>query len=113
VLLITYWNRTMREIEAGTFSRDLAKAKRHMASKGTSAVTLEEALAMGIPASRAKAFVAHQQATQERRAAAAQLKAGAKGAAPAQDPDPGPGRRIHPAGDDRATAPASARAFRG
>jgi hypothetical protein len=86
VLLITYWNRTMREIEAGTFSRDLAKAKRHMASKGTSAVTLEEALAMGIPASRAKAFVAHQQATQERRAAAAQLKAGAKGAAPAQDP---------------------------
>jgi hypothetical protein len=86
VLLITYWNRTMREIEAGTFSRDLAKAKRHMASKGTTAVTLGEALAMGIPASRAKAFVAHQQAAQERRAAAAQLKVGAKGAAPAQDP---------------------------
>jgi len=74
VLLITYWNRTMREIEAGTFSRDLAKAKRHMTSKGTSAVTLAEALAMGIPASRAKAFVAHQQAAQERRAAAAQLR---------------------------------------
>jgi hypothetical protein len=76
VLLITYWNRTMREIEAGTFSRDLAKAKRHMTSKGTSAVTLAEALAMGIPASRAKAFVAHQQAAQERRTAAAQLKTG-------------------------------------
>jgi hypothetical protein len=78
VLLITYWNRTMREIEAGTFSRDLAKAKRHMISKGTSAVTLEEALAMGIPASRAKAFVAHQQAAQERRAAVAQLRTGAR-----------------------------------
>jgi hypothetical protein len=70
VLLITYWNRTLREIEAGTFSRDLAKAKRRMAQKGTSTVTLAEALAMGIPASRAKAFVAHQQATQERNAAA-------------------------------------------
>ena len=104
----------MREIEAGTFSRDLAKAKRHLASKGTSAVTLEEALAMGIPASRAKAFVAHQQATQERRAAAAQLKAGAEGCSPGSRPRiPGPGRRIHPAGDDRATAPASSRAFRG
>jgi len=86
VLLITYWNRTMREIEAGTFSRDLAKAKRHMASKGTTAVTLGEALAMGIPASRAKAFVAHQQAAQERRAAADQLKGAAKGGAPAQNP---------------------------
>ena len=69
VLLITYWNRTLREIEAGTFSRDLAKAKRRMAQKGTSTVTLAEALAMGIPANRAKAFVAHQQAAQERNAA--------------------------------------------
>jgi hypothetical protein len=85
VLLITYWNRTMREIEAGTFSRDLAKAKRHMASKGTTAVTLAEALAMGIPKSRAKAFVAHQQAAQERRAAAEQLKGAAARTAPAQN----------------------------
>jgi hypothetical protein len=81
VLLITYWNRTMREIEAGTFSRDLAKAKRHMAQKGTSAVTLEEALAMGIPAARAKAFVAHQQAVQDRRAA--KVKPAATSAGPA------------------------------
>ncbi len=81
VLLITYWNRTMREIEAGTFSRDLAKAKRHLTTKGTSAVTLEEALAMGIPAARAKAFVAHQQAVQDRRVARA--KDAAAGAAQA------------------------------
>ena len=85
VLLITYWNRTMREIEAGTFSRDLAKAKRHMASSGTTAVTLAEALAMGIPKSRAKAFVAHQQAAQDRRAAAAGLKTAAAGTGPAQN----------------------------
>jgi len=85
VLLITYWNRTMREIEAGTFSRDLAKAKRHMASKGTTAVTLAEALAMGIPKSRAKAFVAHQQAAQERLAATAKLNSAAADAAPAQN----------------------------
>ncbi len=75
VLLITYWNRTMREIEAGTFSRDMAKAKRHLTSKGTSAITLEEALAMGIPVSRARAFVAHQQAVQDRRVSSAQAKA--------------------------------------
>ncbi len=84
VLLITYWNRTMREIEAGTFSRDLAKAKRHMAQKGTSVVTLEEALAMGIPAGRARAFVAHQKAAQEKRTVASQAKAAATGAAPVQ-----------------------------
>ena len=91
VLLITYWNRIMREIEAGTFSRDLAKAKRHMASKGTTAVTLAEALAMGIPKSRAKAFVAHQQAAQERLAAAAGLKTAAAGAVPAQKASAQPG----------------------
>ena len=77
VLLVTYWNRTMREIEAGTFSRDLAKAKRHMAQKGNSAITLEEALAMGIPEKRARAFVAHQQAVRDRRAAKTQAKAAA------------------------------------
>lgn len=68
VLLTTYWNRTMREIESGTLSRDLAKARRRMSQKGGAALTLEEALAMGIPASRAKAFVARQQMDFERRA---------------------------------------------
>jgi hypothetical protein len=97
VLLITYWNRTMREIEAGTFSRDLAKAKRHMAQKGSSAVTLEEALAMGIPEKRAKAFVAHQQAIQDRRAAKAQTAA--TSAAPAEAagaPAGGPEAKVAP-----------------
>jgi hypothetical protein len=127
VLLITYWNRIMREIEAGTFSRDLAKAKRHMASKGTSAVSLEEALAMGIPASRAKAFVAHQQAAQDRRARrgpGSGLRQ--RGAAPAQQAgarSPARGRRtqargaLSAQGDGPAigwpTGHSSARAFRG
>jgi len=103
----------MREIEAGTFSRDLAKAKRHMASKGTSAVTLEEALAMASrpheprpswPISRRRKKGAPPRPAQGR----------GKGCSPGSRPRiPGPGRRIHPAGDDRATAPASARAFRG
>jgi hypothetical protein len=88
ILLITYWNRTLREIEAGIFSRDLAKAKRRMAQKGTSTVTLAEALAMGIPANRAKAFVAHQQAEQERHAAAVLTKAAATGATPAPITEP-------------------------
>jgi hypothetical protein len=92
VLLITYWNRTMREIEAGTFSRDLAKAKRHLSKKGSAAITLEEALAMGIPASRAKAFVARQQAVQDRRANTAKIAVvdtAQVGGTPAP-PDPGP-----------------------
>ena len=105
VLLITYWNRIMREIEAGTFSRDLAKAKRHMASKGTSAVTLAEALAMGIPKSRAKAFVAHQQAAQEKLATTAKLKTATAGTTPAQNP----GAPSQPAADaSKPVVPAAA-----
>jgi len=88
VLLITYWNRTLREIEAGTFSRDLSKAKRRMAQKGISTISLAEALAMGIPANRAKAFVAHQQAAQERNAAATRARDAATGATPAPITEP-------------------------
>jgi hypothetical protein len=60
VLQVTYWNRTMREIEAGTFRRDLARTQRHLAERG-GAITEEEAIALGIPKNRVKAFVAHQQ----------------------------------------------------
>jgi hypothetical protein len=60
VLQLTYWNRTMREIEAGTYRRDLARTQRHLAGRG-GVITEEEALALGIPKSRVKAFVAHQQ----------------------------------------------------
>jgi hypothetical protein len=60
VLHTTYWNRTMREIEAGTYRRDVARLQRHMAERGGT-VTEEQALAIGIPKSRVKAFVARQQ----------------------------------------------------
>jgi hypothetical protein len=60
VLLVTYWNRTLREIEAGTFRRDLARAQRHMEKRG-GFITEEEALTLGIPKSRVKAFVARQE----------------------------------------------------
>jgi hypothetical protein len=60
VLHTTYWNRTMREIEAGTYRRDVARAQRHLAER-SSAISEAEALALGIPRSRVKAFVAHQQ----------------------------------------------------
>jgi hypothetical protein len=59
VLYTTYWNRTLQEIEAGTYRRDLARARRHMAERGGS-ITEQEALALGIPASRVKAFVGRQ-----------------------------------------------------
>jgi TolA-binding protein len=66
VLLITYWNRTMREIEAGTFRRDMARTQRHLAERG-GVITEEEALALGIPKNRVKAFVAHNQRLSERK----------------------------------------------
>lgn len=58
-LYTTYWNRTLREIEAGTYRKDLAKAQRRLARRGE-AITENEAVALGIPATRAKAFVDRQ-----------------------------------------------------
>jgi hypothetical protein len=66
VLMTAYWNRTMREIESGTYRRDIARAQRHLAEKGR-ALTEQEALAIGIPASRAKAFAERQLRTQSLR----------------------------------------------
>jgi hypothetical protein len=70
VLQITYWNRTMREIEAGTFRRDMARTQRHLAERG-GIITEEEALALGIPKNRVKAFVLRQQRQGARKQAAA------------------------------------------
>jgi hypothetical protein len=36
-VLAAYWNRTMREIEAGTYRRDVAKAARHLAERAARA----------------------------------------------------------------------------
>jgi hypothetical protein len=58
-LLVTYWNRTLREIESGTYRRDLQKAYRRIAARGEP-LTEAEAASLGIPAGRAKAFVAQQ-----------------------------------------------------
>jgi hypothetical protein len=63
VLMTAYWNRTMREIEAGTYRRDMARAQRHLAEKGR-ALTEQEAIAIGIPAGRARAFSERQQKMQ-------------------------------------------------
>ena len=58
-LLVTYWNRTLREIESGTYRRDLQKAYRRIAARGEP-MTEGEATALGVPSGRAKAFVAQQ-----------------------------------------------------
>jgi len=58
-LLTTYWNRTLREIESGTYRRDLQKAYRRIAARGAP-LTEAEASALGIPVGRAKAFVDQQ-----------------------------------------------------
>jgi hypothetical protein len=60
-LMITYWNRTLREIEAGTYRKDVAKVSRRLAQKGAP-LSEQEAIALGIPASRARALVARQAA---------------------------------------------------
>jgi len=79
-LMTTYWNRTLREIEAGTYRKDVAKVSRRLAQKG-SPLTEQEAVALGIPASRARALVARQEARSGRPGAA-----GAPAASAAQDP---------------------------
>jgi hypothetical protein len=86
VMLTTYWNRTMREIEAGTYARDLSKANRHLSARGT-AMTEEEARRLGIPANRVKAFVGRQQ-----KLSAARLAAGG----PQEEP-PVPAAKATPA----------------
>jgi hypothetical protein len=98
VLFTAYWNRTLREIEAGTFRRDLARAQRHLAEKGGT-ITEQEAIALGIPAGRARAFAERQQrlaagrATRTAKASGTgeEVKASGTGdAVKAAAPDPAP-----------------------
>lgn len=112
VLLATYWNRTLREIEAGTYRRDVARTQRHLAERG-GVITEEEALALGIPKSRVKAFVARHQRgnkpgnrTPPAPATASAPKSGppplaARGAAQGSGPPPVPAR----AGGTKPTLP--------
>jgi hypothetical protein len=85
VLMTAYWNRTLREIESGTFRRDMARAQRHLAEKGR-ALTEQEAIAIGIPASRAKAFADRQQKMQSSRESRAAARASSPGMAAAPRP---------------------------
>lgn len=55
-LMTSYWNRTEREIETGIYKKDLDKVQRHIADKGGS-LTTEQAIALGIPITRAANFV--------------------------------------------------------
>lgn len=91
VLMTAYWNRTLREIESGTYRRDVARAQRHLAEKGR-ALTEQEAIAIGIPAGRAKAFVERQQKMQAARngrsPAGAAARAVAAAPAAARTPEP-------------------------
>jgi hypothetical protein len=82
VLFTAYWNRTLREIEAGTFRRDLARAQRHLAEKG-GAITEQEAINLGIPAGRARAFADRQQRMAASRASKAAKATGTAEAAKA------------------------------
>jgi len=59
---VTYtaqWNRIQREIEQGTYQRDLARVQRHLAEVG-GILTDAQAIAMGVPAARVKMFVERQ-----------------------------------------------------
>ena len=82
-LMTTYWNRTMREIENGTYRKDVAKVSRRLAQKGAP-LTEQEALALGIPASRARALIARQASRMPAPTAGARRRAGGRSA---HDPD--------------------------
>ena len=87
VLMTAYWNRTLREIESGTYRRDVARAQRHLAEKGR-ALTEQEAIAIGIPANRAKAFSERQLKMQSQRDG----RTGARIPTPATPAAPAPAR---------------------
>jgi hypothetical protein len=95
VMQITYWNRTMREIEAGTFHRDVARTQRHLAKRG-GMLTEAEALALGIPKSRVKAFVARQQRHASSKSPSGELPASSIPVAPAQPPSATPVKHAGP-----------------
>jgi hypothetical protein len=95
VLQTTYWNRTMREMEAGTYRRDVARTQRHLAERG-GVITEAEALALGIPKSRVKAFVARQQQQAARKAKLGTPPAPAQVSAPAGPPAPAAPARSGP-----------------
>jgi hypothetical protein len=101
VLMTAYWNRTMREIESGTFRRDVARAQRHLAEKGR-ALTEQEAIAIGIPASRAKAFADRQQKMQALREGRPGARGSSPGAAAAPKASPAPAGPAIPGVDDAA-----------
>lgn len=68
VTYLAYWNRTMRAIESGTYRRDVARTQRTLTEAGAE-MTIEQALAMGIPSTRAKVFVERQNRMAEQRRA--------------------------------------------
>ena len=107
VLQTTYWNRTMREIEAGTFRRDVARTQRHLAERG-GIITEDEALALGIPKNRVKAFVARHQRVVSLKTSSEHLampSPDASTTAPAAAPSPRPGPPPIPAFARRSPSP--------
>lgn len=70
-----YWGRTVRQMEAGTYHRDVARTKRHLASRG---VRLPDQIAIHSPADLERAL-----ASALRRPEAEDDETGAASAAPA------------------------------
>jgi hypothetical protein len=93
VLYTAYWNRNLQEIEAGTYRRDLERARRHIAARGGE-ITEQEALALGIPANRVKAFVGRQVKVQARSATTAPPEAAPAAPPPPEAPAPKPAPRL-------------------
>lgn len=89
---VTYtaqWNRIQREIEQGTYQRDLARVQRHLAEVGGK-LTEAQALAMGIPGARVKVFVERQnRLVAEREARGKGAVAAATRSAPREQSVPG------------------------
>jgi hypothetical protein len=93
VLYTTYWNRNLQEIEAGTYRRDLERARRHITARGGT-LSEQEALALGIPANRVKAFIGRQARATGRASGVAAPEAAVVAPAPAPPPAPPPASRL-------------------
>ena len=99
---LTHWNRVLREMENGTYRRDVERAQRRLAQRGETLST-DEAIALGIPVARAQAFVERHNRVAARAPQSAAPSPGAAATASAESAAPPAAASATPRADPSAT----------
>jgi hypothetical protein len=103
---LTHWNRVLREMENGTYRRDVERAQRRLAQRGETLST-DEAIALGIPVARAQAFVERHNRAAARGPQPAAPSSAASAAPPASATPPTAAASATPREDPSASAAVS------